>query len=341
MNDAAAFCDIPDCAASQTRDEAPVPKRRADSPPLVSVIIVTYRNEGTIEACLASLADRAVVASESEVVVVDNSPDQATWERLQAFCRDHPDMAVTPVRPGTNLGFAAGCNLGARHARGDFLLFLNPDTRIENDILSIFLAFWKGRANPGLLGPLVLDGRGNTVRTCRNLPTVTGILLDATGLDRFLGRYRLLRFAHDRARQVPQIIGACLFTSRPLYEAFGGMDERFFVYFEEVDLCRRMAEAGYEIWFLPEARISHAAGTSCETGSAAAAMIVQLRKSRMLYFRKHFGPAATAAVGVLTILEGAAKAAVLLALYAARGQRRHLEKAKGFWRVAACPGSWR
>jgi GT2 family glycosyltransferase len=119
------------------------------------------------------------------------------------------------------------------------------------------------------------------------------------------------------------------------------MDERFFVYFEEVDLCRRMAEAGYEIWFLPEARISHAAGTSCETGSAAAAMIVQTAQkpdalfSQALRAGGHGGRRRPHHPG------RRGQAAVLLALYAARGQRRHLEKAKGFWRVAACPGSWR
>lgn len=306
--------------------------------PLVSVVVVTYRNEGTIEACLASLAAHTSVPF--EVVVVDNSPDMATWEHLEAYRRRNPGEAVTPLRPGTNLGFAAGCNLGAGHARGEYLLFLNPDTTLIDDIVSVFLAFWKSRAKPGLLGPQILDGQGNVARTCRNLPTPAGIFLDATGLDRLLGVYRLLRFAHDRDRQVPQIIGACLFTSRSLYEAVGGLDERFFVYYEEVDLCLRMARAGYEIWFLPEARIAHAAGFSCESEASAAAMIVQLRKSRMLYFRKHFGPASVAAVGLVNIAEGVAKALAFLWLHVIGTGRGYLEKARGFWRVAQCRGFW-
>jgi GT2 family glycosyltransferase len=80
------------------------------------------------------------------------------------------------------------------------------------------------------------------------------LFLDATGLDRLVGAYRLLHFDHASPRQVPQLIGACLFTSRRLFEDVKGFDERFFVYFEEVDLCKRLAESGHELWFVPGRR---------------------------------------------------------------------------------------
>lgn len=95
--------------------------RKVTHEPLVSVIIVTYHNETTIAACLTSLV--AYSAIPWEAVVVDNSSDLATWECIQAVQRSHPDISLTSLRPGHNLGFAAGCNLGAQHARGDFLLF--------------------------------------------------------------------------------------------------------------------------------------------------------------------------------------------------------------------------
>ena len=307
-------------------------------PPEVSVIIVTYGNETTIDACLDSLA--AHTACPYEAVVVDNSPNDATWARIKAFGHEWPGLALTAIRPGHNIGFAAGCNLGARHARGDFLLFLNPDTALDTDITAIFRSFWRDRPRAGLLGPRVCDASGRTVLTCRNLPSLWRIFLDATGLDRLVGAYRLLHFDHASPRQVPQLIGACLFTSRRLFEDVKGFDERFFVYFEEVDLCKRLAESGHELWFVPGASVSHRAGTSCESEAAAATMIAQLRRSRTLYFRKHFTAATVLGLALVNTLEGVAKAAVFTALYLGRGGRFYREKARGFWKVATCFGFW-
>ncbi len=138
--------------------------------PEVSVIIVTYGNETTIDACLHSLA--AHTACPYEAVVVDNSPNDATWARIKAFCHERPGLALNAIRPGHNIGFAAGCNLGARHARGDFLLFLNPDTALDTDITAIFRSFWRDFPRAGLLGPRVCDASGRTVLTCRNLPNL-------------------------------------------------------------------------------------------------------------------------------------------------------------------------
>lgn len=306
--------------------------------PSVSIIIVTYNNHETIEYCLQSLTEQTRVSY--QVIVVDNSPDLKTWNRLQIFCATHEHIDLLPIRPGQNIGFAAGCNLGAQQALGEFFLFLNPDTQLENDILSIFLDFWQTTPKPGLLGPQVVDQHKQIVPTCRNLPTIAGIFLDATGLDRIFGQYRLLHFDHQSSRQVSQIIGACLFTSKEVYERHGGMDERFFVYFEEVDLCRRILQSGLTVWFLDQPRIMHWAGASCESESTAAAMIVQLRKSRQLYFGKHFGQGTAFMVAAISIFEGLAKAIIFGLLYWVRKRPADLAKAKGFWRVGACLEFW-
>lgn len=306
--------------------------------PLISVIIVTYNNEETIEHCLQSLVEQTRVSY--QIIVVDNSPDLKTWKCLQTFGATHADLDFIPMRSKENIGFAAGCNLGAQQAQGQFLLFLNPDTCLKNDILSIFLDFWPTTSKPGLLGPQVVDVENQVVATCRNLPTLWGVFLDATGLDRFLGHYRLLRFDHQSSRQVPQIIGACLFTSKEIYEHFKGLDERFFIYFEEVDLCQRVQQSGLKVWFLHEPQIMHWAGVSCESASTAADMIVQLRKSRQLYFEKHFGSKTVFMVAIITILEGWSKAMIFRILYWVRKKPSDLEKAKGFWRVGACLEFW-
>lgn len=310
-----------------------------DTGPIVSVIIVAYRNEQTIIPCLKSLA-RHIVTS-YEVIVVDNSPEHLTSECIEAYRCKSTQHRITLIRPGRNLGFAAGCNLGVSKARGERFLFLNPDTMLENDICSILGRFWDQTAAPGLLGPQIRDGQGRVIRTCRNLPTLWRIFLDATGLDRLVGGYRLLNFDHAQQRRVPQIIGACLYTTREHYEHFHGLDERFFVYFEEVDLCKRMANANYEIWFVPEASIMHLAGTSCESGDVAATMIKQLRLSRSLYFRKHFGRGYSLLLAGLNLAEGLVKGLVFSILYFIKHRPFYREKARGFWGVAKCLGYWR
>lgn len=312
---------------------------RHNTPPLVSFILVTYRNEETIAECLFSI--RRWTRVPFAVILVDNSPDTATWTRVADIRRQQPELDITAVRSPENLGFARACNLGASQAQSDFLLFLNPDTTLSSDIATAFLEFWENRPHAGLLGPQVQNTAGEITRTCRNLPNVRRILLDATGLDRIFGSYRLLRFHHRRTRQVPQIIGACLFTSRQVFTRLNGFDERFFVYFEEVDLCKRTADIGLEVWFLSTATIRHKAGTSCEHEHSVADMVAQLRKSRQQYFRKHFPPPACVGVTVITLLEAWAKALILSTAARLRGSTHCKNKAHGFWRVATCPASWR
>lgn len=311
-----------------------LPQRAAGTD--VCVVIVSYNNEDTIGPCLDALARHTACAFET--VVVDNSPGEGTWRCLEKACREEPGQALLAVRPGHNLGFAAGCNLGARHCRGRFLLFLNPDTVLENDILGIFLALWQDLPRPGLLGPQVRDASGRIVPTCRNLPSLWRIFLDATGFDRLAGHYRLMHFDHASQRPVPQLIGACLFCSKEVFDACNGFDERFFVYFEEVDLCKRMAEAGYGILFSPTAIIAHSAGTSCESESSAAVMVAQLRRSRMLYFKKHFSIFTAFFLGVINMVEAMAKATVCSALFLKTGKSAYAQKAQGFWRVVRCSG---
>lgn len=306
--------------------------------PLVSVVIVAFNNADTIEACLDSL--RVQLTCPHETIVVDNSTDGSTRARLYTFRAKWPQYPLHCIIPQRNLGFAAGCNRGAADAKGRRLLFLNPDTVLENNIVATFEAHLKLYPETGITGPKILNGMGEVERTCRNLPNLGRILLDATGLDRKLGAYRLLRFDHLASRQVPQLIGACLYTPTDLFNKLGGFDERFFVYFEEVDLCKRAMEAGFENWFVPDAVITHLAGTSCESESSTARMIFQLRKSRMLYFRKHFQLPSVFAMAVINMLEGSCKGAVFTALALFRTNSKDQEKANGFWRVALCFGCW-
>ena len=299
---------------------------------MISIIIVTYSNEKTIKACLASIRD--LVSDLYEVIVVDNSDNGLTAESVMEFQSKNLDFPLSLLRPPENLGFGRGCNYGARHAKGDFLFFLNPDTRLDNDAARLLRQFMENHPQAGVAGPLVLDSGGQVTRTCRNFPNWPRILMDAMGLDRILGVFRMLHFDHLSPRRVDQVIGAGFFMRREAFDRLGGFDERFFMYFEEVDFCKRVLEFGGEVWFRPEARIVHTAGVSTENVAAVARMICALRRSRVQFFEKHYGRKQQLVLRGINHLEGLGKWMVFSLLYLCRRKPIYREKAKGYRRVA-------
>ena len=300
--------------------------------PKLSYIIVAYNNADTIAACLESI--RANTSNPYEIVVMDNSPGRDTALAVLAFIGARPDVALRLVESGENIGFSRASNAGARLASGDFLFFLNPDTQLLNDSGKFLLDCFERNPRARAVGPAIFDAAGHVTRTCRNLPNLARIVLDVTGIDRWCGAYKLTHFGHDVAKQVEQIIGAAILLKARDYQELGGMDERFFVYFEEVDLCKRLKDAGGEIWFWPAARVQHLAGRSCEVNSVRARMIFTLRESRRKYFRKHFGARAATVLELVNRVEGLQKSVTLAALWLIRGKRSYREKAQGFWCVA-------
>jgi GT2 family glycosyltransferase len=300
--------------------------------PEFSFIIVSYKNSDSIEACLGSI--EALTTEPFEIIVVDNSPDDRTLNIVKSFRPSRKDFAVRIIERKENVGFSRACNLGASHASGRFLFFLNPDSKLMNDAATLLRRCLEARPRALAAGPSILDSAGGITRTCRNLPNLGRIILDATGLDSWFGAYKLTRFGHDSPKRVEQIIGAAMLVRRADYDRLGGMDERFFIYFEEVDFCKRLLDAGGEIWFWPEARVQHISGGSCEVNGVRARMIYTLRESRRKYFKKHYGACSSVALELINRLEGLEKALILGLLWLVRGERSYREKAYGFWAVA-------
>jgi hypothetical protein len=299
------------------------------APPLyISFIIVTYHNPESIAPCLASIREWTHLSF--EVIVVDNSEDNATWLSLKSFAGKQPDFPLKCHRPRTNIGFAGGCNIGANIASGRHLMFLNPDTILLNNVAEILGHFMDASNRIAVVGPLIEDPSGGITRTCRNLPNCFNIFLDSSGLDRFLGRYRLLHFSHRETCRVEQVIGACFFVSKEIFERFNGFDERFFIYFEEVDFCKRVLDAGFQVWFRHLGRVRHIGGTSCESDENTAKMTFQLRKSRLQYFYKHFGRLHSFGVNIINRGEGVWRGGIYSVLYLMTRKKNHLEKVKGY-----------
>lgn len=228
------------------------------SPPEVSVVVVGYRSEQHIGACLDSLASAALGLS-FEAIVVDNSPDALTAEVVQARA---PLARVE--RTGANLGFARAANLGARLARGRAVLFLNPDARLEAGGLRRLWESLRSSSTPAAVGPRLVDARGRPGVSARPGHGLGPILFESLMLDRLFPSSSWVVRGGDGLEPVvvPCLSGACLLVDRASFEALGGFDERFFLYGEDVDLCFRAQRSGRPLALVPAARAIHEEASS-------------------------------------------------------------------------------
>ncbi len=272
----------PIVAASAMNSDYPRPRRS------VSVVMVVYMTGEALEQSLACvLADRLV----DELVVVDNgsSPEQAA--RLRALAAR--DQRVILASGHGNVGFAKGANLGARTARGDVLVFLNPDAFLQPGCVAALVREIEDQPTPSIVGGRVLNPDRTEQRGARRGEiTPISALLSMSGLARAVpawGRFEVhweQDALPDQVAPAPTISGACFCMRREDFEAVQGFDERYFLHVEDVDLCWRVREAGGKVLFHPKAEVIHIGGTS-----QTSPLKVEFHKGVGLarYFRKRAG----------------------------------------------------
>jgi GT2 family glycosyltransferase len=243
---------------------------------------------------------------------VDNASTDGSREAVED-CDD-----VTLIVASENLGFAAACNRGARQAESTYLLFLNPDTRVNQESFSVPLAFLERRENAdvGICGIQLIDAQQGISRTCARFPTLGRVLASALGIDKVPGfkaaGIHMADWDHGDSRPVDHVIGAFFLMRRELFDAVDGFDERFFVYLEDLDLSRRARDAGWQCWYLTGTQAFHAGGgTSRQVKTKR--LFYSLR-SRLLYGFKHLPPwEAWVLVGVTAIIEPVTRSLYCLA----------------------------
>ncbi len=222
----------------------------------VSVIVVNYRSREKTRGCLLSLRKADFSGILHEIIVVDNSEENDFDE---AFRKEFPE--ATFLWSGKNLGMGSGNNCGARDAKGSFFLILNPDTVIRPDVVRVLFNFMKDREDVGIAGPKLLNPDGTLQYSCLRFPKLWTPILRRTFLGRFaprhLGRYLMTDFDHGSERNVDWMIGSCLMIRADFYRKAGGFDERFFMYFEDIDLCRRSWRGGLRVVYYPRAVVVH------------------------------------------------------------------------------------
>ncbi len=249
----------------------------------VAVVIVTFNSADEIDDLISSL--RAEADSTSlRVIVADNSSSDSTLAELAL----HEDVVV--VSTGGNLGYAGGLNAAIEHAGGhDAILVLNPDLRVEPGSIGTLLRTMRATPTAGVIAPRILDDHGRTAMSLFNEPTAVRGWADA-----FLGPIWKSRPAalsewirspdeYEKARSVGWVTGAAMLIPRAVAEQVGEWDERFFLYSEETDYCRRVRDAGFEVRYEPAATVHHSQGKSGSSAQLDALLAV----NRVRYMRKH------------------------------------------------------
>lgn len=253
---------------------------------MLSVIIVSWNTkEMTLQAVGSVLAETGIPL---EVIVVDNASSDGSAEALRAT---YPHITV--IDAGRNGGFSFANNIGLRQATGDALMFLNSDVIVAPGVLARMVSFLAERPDIGLTGPRLVwpDGRFQAA-SFRNLPDIKSSLFYLLGLEWLNIRLggKPYKDAGDPAvsRKAEALSGAAIMFRRSVYEKIGGLDERFFMYGEDLDFCKRAGDAGFGIWYLAEATIIHFGGESSKRRKFSA--LVDFHRASWLYYKKHFAP---------------------------------------------------
>lgn len=252
---------------------------------LTSVLIVNYRAYREVRQCLTSL--ERFVGDDVEVIVVDHDTDHHEAGELG---RLFPWLRLDPV--AANPGFAAGVNRAARMARGRFLLLLNPDCIFRTDVCRTLAAWLDATPDVGIAGPKILDEDGSIQASARRFPDVTTPFGGRTSwLTRVLpsnsvSRRNLLTGEHvQSAIEVDWVSGACMLIREEAFRAVGGMDEGFFLYWEDADLCRRLKGLGWKTAYQPLVSVTHVCGAS--SAHAPGRSLIAFHRSAYRYYRKH------------------------------------------------------
>lgn len=270
----------------------------APSQPLLSIIIVNWNTRDLLAACLHSVAKEAAVLAQAghtplahamvETIVVDNaSTDDSVAMLRQTF----PWVHV--IENKQNVGFAAANNQALPCCRGRYLLLLNSDTLVLAGAFRALIDLLEQNPAVGAAGARYLNPDGSLQPSCYPEPTLRRELWRMFHLDRLYpyGIYPMSNWSVEQARPVDIVQGAALILRRELVATMELFDTAYFMYSEEVDLCRRIRQAGWQIWWAPTATIIHYGGQS--TRQVALLMFLQLYRSKVLYFRKYRGQVIT------------------------------------------------
>ena len=255
----------------------------------LSIVIVNYNVKNLLKKCLESIF-KYEKDIEFEVIVVDNNSNDHSQGMLK---RDFPQVKL--IENKRNLGFSRGCNQGIKQSQGRYILLLNPDTELTPGGFKKMIDFMDSKSEAGICGPKMMDQEGNLHLSCRSFPSyLTAISSSQSILNRIFPqnllsqKYLLKEKDHSQIREVDWVSGSCLLAKKEMLEKVGLLDERFYMYVEDVDLCYRAKMAGFSVFYFPLVAVIHHIGKS--TQKKKFSMLVEHHKSMYYFYRKHHNP---------------------------------------------------
>ncbi len=262
---------------------------RREAAPVLSIITVTWNGRKYVEECLLSLDQQGRVPA--EVIVIDNASTDGTHELVeQMFPR------FTAIRNSDNLGFAKANNIGIRLSRGKYLCLINSDVVVPSDCLNELYRYMESNPDVAVVGPQMRGHDGAVRRSTMRLPSLGNALCRAIAADRWpflsrlVGGQMMSDFRHDHTADVQVLNGWFWMIRREAVEQVGLLDERFFMYGEDIDWCRRFLDAGWRLVFCHSANAVHYGGASSSV--APVRFYLEMHRANLQYWQKHHGPVA-------------------------------------------------
>jgi len=250
----------------------------------LSIVIVSYNSCHFLKNCIPSI-ESSSLSKDTEVIVVDNASKDDTVGFLRA---NFPSVKI--ITNKANLGFGQANNIGAAAAKGEYLLFLNPDTVLNTGSLKDLVEFIDGHPAAGAVGPKLLYPDGSLQFSCRKDYTVRVILILRTFMKYFMSERAarenlMIDWDHASVKKVDWLLAACLIIRNDVFSKIGGYDTRYKLYFEDVDLCKRLIKAGYVNFYCPKSVVTHYHQRDSANGFSK--KTVWHIQSAIKYFNKH------------------------------------------------------
>jgi len=271
--------------------------------PTLSIVVLSWNTKGLLRACLNSLkAIRDQGELDFELIVVDNDSADGSADMVAARF-----PWLTLIRNDKNDGYAIGNNIGASHATGRHLLLLNSDTAVGPGVLTFLVDFLEQHPEHGACAPRLVCEDGTIQLSCKTFPDLWTAFYFDTWFDelfpknRTIPKYFMADFDHTTSRDVDQPPGAAFLIRRDLWEQMGGFDPELWLFFNDVDLCRRLHRAGWKVAYIAEVAILHHEGKSTSQFPGFGGI---WHKNRHAYYRKHYGWRGSVLAKVMTGVRG-------------------------------------
>jgi len=226
----------------------------------LSIIILNYNHKNLLKNCLKSLKE-ADIKLDYEIIITDNNSNDGSQEFLPQLKIENPSIKI--ILNKKNIGYAQANNQAIKLAKGKYVLILNPDVVVLPNAIEQLVEYLEKNEKVGIVGPQLLNPDKTVQNSCYHFPKLITPAVRRTflgklpGFKKELARYLMLDFDHQQIREVDWLIGACLMIRKDVLKEVGYFDERYFLYFEDVDFAKKVWQAGYKVVYFPKAQMIH------------------------------------------------------------------------------------